>query len=241
MLVRSRASVRNDDSYATALAARADLRLAIEQVLQAQNLDAIAYPPIAELQVFTGENQPGNNCSISANSGLPALSLPIGFTTSGLPVGMELLGGFLTDAKLLAMGYAFEQANAVRTAPSTTPPLQNGIAPAPRISTLNFAEAGINVQGTITVDVTTNNLHFDVTADVTTGNELYAATLIIDDDSAFGLTDPIVLNLLGPQRRAASGDHYMSPNLREALQQQRVYLKVFGSSLPREGATYRVP
>lgn len=236
-LTRSRVTVRNDDSYAAALAARDDLREAIEQVLQTQNLDAIAYPPIAALQVFIGENQPGNNCSISANSGLPALSLPVGFTTSGLPVGMELLGATLADTKLLALGFAFEQANSPRRAPSTTPPLMNGNAPAARVSHVDFTQSGIGVQGTITVDVTTNMLQFDVTSAVTIGSELYAAALIIDTDSSTELTDPIVLNLLGPQRRVASGEHYMSSQLREAVQEQRVYLKVFGNSLPREGAT----
>lgn len=241
VLVRSRASERNNDAYAASMAARDDLRQAIEQLMQSQNLDAIAYPPIAELQVFTGENQPGNNCSVSANSGLPALSIPIGFTASGLPVGMELLGGMLSDAKLLALGYAFEQGNQVRLAPSTTPQLVAGSAPAPRVSALNFNAEGIRVQGTITVDVTTNELLFEVNASADNGAELYAATLIVDDDSAFGLTDPVVLNLLGPQRQSATGEHYMSTELREALQEQRVYLKVFGSSLPREGTTFKLP
>lgn len=239
-LVRSRTVARNDDSYAAALAARGELREAIEQLLQTQDLDAIAYPPIAELPVFIGENQPGNNCSISANSGLPALSLPVGFTASGLPVGMELLGATLADTKLLALGYAFEQANAPRRAPSTTPPLMDGNAPPTRVSRVDFTQAGIVVQGTITVDVTTNLLHFEITAAVSAGSELYAATLIIDDDSTVGLTDPIVLNMLGPQDRVASGEHYLSSSLREALMEQRVYLKVFGNSLPRAGATYRL-
>ena len=240
-LVRSRASVRNEDSYAAALAAREDLRRAIEQVLQTQNLDVIVYPPIAQLQVFIGENQPGNNCSISANSGLPALSLPVGFTPDGLPVGMEMLGGMLSDARLLALGNAYEQDNAARQAPATTPALQAGRAPAPAVSTVTFSQSGITVRGTITVDVTTNLLHYDVTAYTESAAELYAATLIIDEDSAFGLTDPVVVNLLGPQRTAASGEYFMTPDLRTALQELRVYLKVFGSTLPREGATIRLP
>lgn len=239
VLSRSRSSELNADTYAAAMAARGELRLAIEQAMQAQDLDAIAYPPIAELQVFTGENQPGNNCSVSAHSGLPALSLPVGFTPGGLPVGMELLGGLLTDAQLLALGHAFEQANPVRKAPSTTPPLVNGAAPAAQVTTLNFADGGIRVQGTITVDVTTNELHYAVNANTDNGAELYAATLIVDGELA-GLTDPIVLNLLGPQRSNGSGSHYMNPVLREALQEERVYLKVFGSSLPREGATLQL-
>ena len=239
-LVRSRAAVMNEEAYAAAIATRAELRLAIEQVLQTQNLDAIVYPPIAELQVFIGENQPGNNCSVSANSGLPALSLPVGFTDSGLPVGMELLGGFLDDASLLSIGYAYEQANVRRQAPSTSPALVAGVVPSPMRFDVSFAESGIRVSGTLVAEVTTNLLRYDITADTAAGNAIYAATLIIDADSAFGLTDPVVLNLLGPQRAAAQGQHFMSPALRQALQQQRVYLKVFGSSLPVAGASYQL-
>jgi hypothetical protein len=55
-----------------------------------QGLNAIAYPTIKRAQVFTGDSQLGSNCSLSANSGLPALSMPAGFTSHGLPVGLEL-------------------------------------------------------------------------------------------------------------------------------------------------------
>ena len=239
VLVRSRTSERDGAAYATAMAVRDELRSAIEQVMQAQDLDAIAYPPIAQLQEFTGENQPGNNCSVSANSGLPALSLPVGFTPGGLPVGLELLGGMLADAQLLALGYAFEQANPVRVPPSTTPMLVNGAAPEAQIATLNFTQGEIQVQGTLTFDVTTNELHYDISANTANGAELYAATLIVDGELA-GLTDPVVLNLLGPQRSNGSGTHYMNAELREAWQEKSVYLKVFGSSLPRAGATLQL-
>jgi aspartyl-tRNA(Asn)/glutamyl-tRNA(Gln) amidotransferase subunit A len=41
-------------------------------------------------------------------SGLPALTLPAGFA-SGLPVGMQLIGPRAGEAKLLALGYAYQQ------------------------------------------------------------------------------------------------------------------------------------
>jgi len=40
-----------------------------------------------------------------------------------LPVALSFLGPAFSEAKLLAMGHAFEQALAVRRLPVTTPPL----------------------------------------------------------------------------------------------------------------------
>src|SRR6202045_2863922 len=42
--------------------------------------------------------------------GLPSLSIPSGFTTSGLPVGMQLIGRSFDEATLLGIGAAFQRA-----------------------------------------------------------------------------------------------------------------------------------
>ena len=42
-------------------------------------------------------------------AGLPALSVPCGFS-DGLPVGMQLIGPHLSEARLLQIGHAYEQA-----------------------------------------------------------------------------------------------------------------------------------
>ena len=39
----------------------------------------------------------------------PALSVPMGFTKSGLPVGLQIVGGMYTDARVLRAGRAFER------------------------------------------------------------------------------------------------------------------------------------
>ncbi|MBP6688478.1 MAG: hypothetical protein KA153_00690 [Hyphomonadaceae bacterium] len=51
------------------------------------------------------------------------MSLPAGFTDSGVPVGIELLGRRLDDAALLGCAYSLEQADPIRRAPATTPEL----------------------------------------------------------------------------------------------------------------------
>jgi len=50
-------------------------------------------------------------CTISANlAGVPALSLPCGLTTQGLPIGLQLLAAPFREERLLQVAYAFEQA-----------------------------------------------------------------------------------------------------------------------------------
>ena len=44
-------------------------------------------------------------------TGLPALSLPCGFTSEGLPIGLQIVARAWGDAKALNAGYAYEQAN----------------------------------------------------------------------------------------------------------------------------------
>jgi aspartyl-tRNA(Asn)/glutamyl-tRNA(Gln) amidotransferase subunit A len=43
-------------------------------------------------------------------TGLPALSLPCGFTSEGLPIGLQIISGVWQEANVLNLGYAFEQA-----------------------------------------------------------------------------------------------------------------------------------
>jgi aspartyl-tRNA(Asn)/glutamyl-tRNA(Gln) amidotransferase subunit A len=43
-------------------------------------------------------------------TGLPALSIPCGFTATGLPVGLQIVSKHWAEAKVLQAGYAFEQA-----------------------------------------------------------------------------------------------------------------------------------
>jgi aspartyl-tRNA(Asn)/glutamyl-tRNA(Gln) amidotransferase subunit A len=49
--------------------------------------------------------------TISANlAGLPGMSVPCGFSATGLPIGVQLLGNHLNEAALLRVAYNFEQA-----------------------------------------------------------------------------------------------------------------------------------
>lgn len=53
------------------------------------------------------------SCYYISTVGIPALSVPCGFTAEGLPVGIQIVGRHRDDWGLLQMGHAFEQARAL--------------------------------------------------------------------------------------------------------------------------------
>jgi aspartyl-tRNA(Asn)/glutamyl-tRNA(Gln) amidotransferase subunit A len=49
--------------------------------------------------------------TISVNlAGVPGISIPCGFTTENLPVGLQLIGKHFDEESLLKIAYAYEQA-----------------------------------------------------------------------------------------------------------------------------------
>ena len=41
-------------------------------------------------------------------AGLPGMSLPVGFGASGMPVGMQLIGNYLQEARLLNVAHQYQ-------------------------------------------------------------------------------------------------------------------------------------
>ena len=58
-----------------------------------------------------------SNTDPGSNAGVPGLSVPMGMTSDGLPVGVALEGPAGSDRSLLAIGLAFEQVLPVTPAP----------------------------------------------------------------------------------------------------------------------------
>jgi amidase len=85
--------------------------------VDANRLDAIAYPTIRRIAPVIGGAQAGSNAALSANSGLPAITVPAGFTAGGFPVGIELIGRRFAEATLLAVAFDFEQSTYHRRPP----------------------------------------------------------------------------------------------------------------------------
>ena len=49
-------------------------------------------------------------CTVSINiAGVPAISIPCGVDSEGMPVGMQLIGNKFEEEKILNAAYTFEQ------------------------------------------------------------------------------------------------------------------------------------
>ncbi len=109
--------------YLEHLARREKLATAILATLADHALDALVYPTMRHETVRIGEQQAGENSHLSANSGLPAISVAAGLGDDGVPVGIEFLGRPWSESLLLGLAYAYEQANDHRRPPASTPAL----------------------------------------------------------------------------------------------------------------------
>ena len=229
--LRSRNATPFDSAkYAAALAAGDRLRAAVTAVLDSARLDALAYPTMNVAPTINPEPQRGSTCQLSAQSGLPAISVPAGFTPLGLPMGMELLGRAFDDVRLVALAYAYEQAAGNRRAPPSTPPLVDGHAPAPRTWTVTARGVGPDrAEATLTFDPARGTLDYDVVVSGVAQEELHAiAVRRRDEDGRLS----VVLRIAGPGVLRARGTELLTPNLRSWLEAGDLSLEVFTQEYP---------
>lgn len=220
---------RNGADYLAALSARTAARSMVLTFMDANHLDALVYPTLRRKAAYIGEPQRGANCQLSAVSGLPALSMPAGFTPDGMPIGIELLGRPLADAQLVSFAYDYETAIHPRRAPSTTPALVGGRAPLPQYFNASTRSASTNVTGRFAYDPTHRSLHYAVTATGTPAAKVY--TISIDRDSA-GKKGPVLRVLSGPGVTSTTGTITLTDQERRELVAGATSLAVYTANDP---------
>ena len=123
-----------DPDYLLVMQGREALRVAMLKLMADQRLDALVYatfdapPTVIAADVLTNPRPDdnygrGDNRGLSPSLAWPALTVPMGFSTDSMPVGLEFLGRPFTEPMLLGFGFAYEQATKHRRPPRTTPPL----------------------------------------------------------------------------------------------------------------------
>ena len=237
-------NVSNSD-YQSRLLMRSELRAAIEGTLRENDLDGLVYPTIGQLPVRLGDPQTGDpatgaNCTLSANSGLPAISFSAGFTDNGLPVGIEILGPMLSDAELLAIAHSYEKANHIRRSPAVTPAIVQGVLPQVLSRVIEFNEDNVQFEGIIEIDLLKNEMRYSL-AVAPNSKEIYAVTLVRAPGEGAGHAQPVMINLLPPQRAHVSGEFYLTARFREALNADELALRVFAESLDPSGSVLPLP
>jgi amidase len=117
--------------YLDYLQAREELMFTVLKVMADNRLDAIVHKTVEHQPTFIKD---GINPPYSSNRGVPtwntflvyaaSMTVPSGFTTDNLPVGITFFGRPYSEPTLLKLAYAYEQATHHRTPPKTTPALQ---------------------------------------------------------------------------------------------------------------------
>jgi Asp-tRNA(Asn)/Glu-tRNA(Gln) amidotransferase A subunit family amidase len=124
-LYRGEVEVKTTDfpAHREALEGRDPFRDAIVALMDENDLDALFYPESRNPAPPIGNYQEPYDCAAAPYAGLPAISVPAGFTSDGLPVGFELMGRPFAEPTLIAMASGYEAHTDHRILPPTTPPL----------------------------------------------------------------------------------------------------------------------
>ncbi|WP_425281568.1 amidase [Peiella sedimenti] len=103
----------------------------IDRMLRDNDVIALVAPttgPGWVIDLVNGDNHAGSASRLAAVSGYPHLTVPMG-QVRGLPVGLSFIGPAWSEARLLALGYAYEQATHRRRPPQFLP----GVAQEPSV------------------------------------------------------------------------------------------------------------
>ncbi len=91
----------------------------LDAVLDPHRLDALVAPtgaPAWTIDPVSGDHFVGGNSTPAAVSGYPSVTVPMGFVF-GLPVGLSFIGRPWSEAVLVRLAFAFEQATRHRRPP----------------------------------------------------------------------------------------------------------------------------
>lgn len=89
--------------------------------MDAASIDAIVYPswtnPPAPLDRAIEEYKGDNSQLIAPATGLPAVTIPMGYSHGNLPVGLQILGRPYSEGLLISLAFGYEQATQHRVSP----------------------------------------------------------------------------------------------------------------------------
>jgi len=133
VLMNSIGRSTEDPGYLQIMLSVEDTRQVVLAIMANSKLDALVYatfdhqpveiPSDALTNPMLDTTGIGNNRRLSPILGFPAMTIPAGFTSDGLPVGIEFLARPFAEGTLLKFGYAYEQATHRRKPSALAPAL----------------------------------------------------------------------------------------------------------------------
>ncbi len=99
------------------------LRTQVLKVIADNRLDAFIYATFDHAPARLPRSTRGNNRLLAPILGYPALAMPGGFSSDGLPLGFEFLGLPFAEGTLFKAAYDYEQSTKIRRPPAVTPAL----------------------------------------------------------------------------------------------------------------------
>lgn len=101
---------------------------AVVAAMDSAQVEALVYPswthPPAHIDRAREEYRGDNSQLVAPATGMPALTVPMGFTYGSLPAGLQILGRPWSEATLLRFAYAYEQGTRHRRPPDGFPELE---------------------------------------------------------------------------------------------------------------------
>ncbi len=121
---------QQDPAFNAVIALRDATKSALLDVMDRNNVDALVHATANDVPWriddpnFGSPGDPGEfNWRQAAFLGLPSITVPAGFSTAGLPVGITFTGRPFSEPLLLGLAYSYEQATHHRQPPASAPPL----------------------------------------------------------------------------------------------------------------------
>jgi Asp-tRNA(Asn)/Glu-tRNA(Gln) amidotransferase A subunit family amidase len=96
------------------------VRQGVLDLMDEQELSALVFPTFNKPPVVNGEKHeggPGSNSGLASEISFPAISVPMGFTKAGLPMGLQIMARPFEEKLLLQLAFQFEQLTKHRRAP----------------------------------------------------------------------------------------------------------------------------
>jgi Asp-tRNA(Asn)/Glu-tRNA(Gln) amidotransferase A subunit family amidase len=158
----------------------ADFRGIVTETMDANTLDAVMYP------TGTPYGSVGSNLRLSPNTGLPALTLPMGQAAgteqyAGIGgMNLELLGRSYAEPTLISMAYSYEQATSHRTTPALYGPLAGDVFAGPGADDDPAGDGAVSV--TPSVAAVAKGQQFTVTVSQDAA-DLFAYSLMVGYDA----------------------------------------------------------